>query len=249
VLILNRRSMERCFPEGSVTEVELGADAMVLKRPDRTREVPYQSISRVRASGSLLALEVRGRRPMVELLPLDLLPDDALEFIRVRGLGAWPATDRLGDGTPSRRFVVPAGWAAHVAAVQTRENLRHAGLWIRIGTAIVLSMLLATIAGSWWPLVLAPLLSVASAWLGYTRTRRAVGLALPAGSVAATETRDDRLVSRNAGGVREIRFDDIRSLVVRDDVVLLGMTSGPKVLALARDLVPDELLQRHQLAR
>jgi hypothetical protein len=67
---------------------------------------------------------------------------------------------------------------------------------------------------------------------------------VPDGSVATTDVFEDRLVSRNAGGVREIRYADVRAIEVRGDVVLIRMTTERNVGVIARALIPDELPQR-----
>ena len=240
VKVVTRGLGERLFPEGSVTEVELGDDSLVIKRPTRTRSMRYRAIFRVRATGSFLRVERRGRL-VAELLPLGMLPDDAIEFIRTRARGAWPVT-ALGEGNPDRQVVVPVGWAAHVAASYTRAMTRSAGHWTRLGVALLVSALLAVVAGTSWLLV-APVWALLSVTVTYARTRRAIASALPTGSVATTEFLEDRFISRNAGGVREIGFADIRSVDVRGDVVLLRLTARRETLAIARALLPEDQLQ------
>ena len=60
--------------------------------------------------------------------------------------------------------------------------------------------------------------------------------------MATTHVLDDRVVSRNAGGEREIRFDDVRSVEVSGDVLLLELLSQPGRMLIARELVPDDML-------
>jgi len=238
--IINRRMVMRLFPDGSVTEVELGKDSLVLMRPTRTRAVPYRTIFRVRATECFLRFELRGR-PLAELLPHGLLPDDAVEFIRARARGAWPLAAALGEGNPTRQVVVPAGWATHVAAVHTRAAMRSTSFLARLGLTLLVSAGLAVLAGPAW-LVVAPLLALLNVAVTYARTRRAIATALPTGSVATTEFLEDRFIARNARWAREIRFDDIGSLDVCGDVLLLQLASGSGKLAIARALVPDDTL-------
>jgi hypothetical protein len=62
--------------------------------------------------------------------------------------------------------------------------------------------------------------------------------------VATTEFLDDRFVSRNHGGVREIRYDDVLAVDVRGDVALLRLATMPGRMLIARALLPDEQLAR-----
>lgn len=239
--VANRRMVRRRFPDGSVTEVELGRDTLVIRRPARTRSAPYGAIRRVRANRSFVVVELHGRL-LPELLPLGLLPDDAIDLIRTRSRGVRPAT-AVAAGVPDREMVVPAGWSAHVAGVATRAALRTRGLWVRFGLALLVALLLAAVADPAW-LLLVPVLTLPTLVHVHGGTSRAVARAMPTGSVASTEFSTDRFVSRNVGGVREIRFDDIRSTYVRGDVVLLRLVSSPQPVAIARSLVPEDQLER-----
>ena len=237
---LNRRLVTRLFPIGSVTEVELGEDSLVITRPTRTRTVPYRRIFRVRASGAFLRVEIKGRL-MAELLPLGMLPDDAVQLIRTRARDLWPVTT-VGEGSPDRQVVIPADWAAQVADAHTRAWRRTTGFWIRLGVVLLVAVLLAGLAHPAWLLV-APAWAITSVAGTYTRTRRTVAAAVPAGSVASAEFLEDRFITRNAAGAREIRFDEIRTADVRGDVVLLRLAGRRPVLAIPRALLPDDALQ------
>ena len=237
----NRRYATRRFPAGSVTEVELGDDALVINRPTGTREIPYGRIHRVRPRGSFWSVEVRGRF-VGEMLPLALLPEDAVEFIRTRARGAWPADAMPVAGTPTRQRTVPSGWAAHVAGVYTGYLLRRRDYWIRVGLASVVAALLAVTFGWAWLLV-APAVALLVGAATYEQVRRSSLSVLPVGSRATTHFFDDRFISRNAGGTREIRFDDVRSIDVRDDVVMVGFASQRGRLLIARDLIPENALE------
>ena len=78
----------------------------------------------------------------------------------------------------------------------------------------------------------------------YLQARRALASVLPVGSVASTTFLDDRFISRNAGGTREISFGDVRGATVRGDLVLLTLASQRGRMLIARDLVPDEMRER-----
>ena len=141
------------------------------------------------------------------------------------------------------QMTVPAGWTAHLATVHTRASLTGRRFLVRVGTASVVSVFLAlTVAPAW--LLAAPVLALVSLGIAHGQARRALAAALPTGSVASTEVLDDRLVSRNAGGTREIRFDQVRSVDVRGDVVLLTLASVRGTMLIARALIPDDLLER-----
>jgi hypothetical protein len=239
-VVINRWWVRRLFPEGSVTEVELGEDSLTFRRPAGTRSVPYQAVIRPRAGGSLLRFELRGR-PRVEWVPLGLLPDDAIDFIVARARDAWPLSATLGTGNVTRQFTVPPGWAAHVAAAHTRSALASAKVWVRIGLALVAVVGLALVAGIGW-IAVAPLPGLLAVAVTYERTRRAIATAMPIGSVTTSEFLDDRVIIRNARWAREIRFGDISTIDVRGDVVFLGTASGPKRIAVARALIPDDAL-------
>lgn len=240
--MLIRRRVARDYPLDSVTEVEVGAEALVVRRPTGTQTVPYREIARVRPIGSWLTIARRGRM-VADLLPKDLLPYTAVELIRARARGVAPATAGEWDGEPTRQMVVPTGWAGHVAAVHTREGLRHPRFWFRLGLATVTAAAVAVMSSPAW-LMAAPVLALVSLAAAYGQARHAIGSVLPSGSIASLEVLDDRLVSRNAGGVREIRYDEILSVVVRDDVVLLRLTSAKGQMLLARELLPDDVLER-----
>jgi hypothetical protein len=239
-IVINRRMVTRLFPDGSVTEVELDEDSLVLRRPTRTRSVPYRAVIRLRATECFLGLALRGR-PRVELLPLGLLPDDAIEFIRARARGAWPLSAPLGHGSATRQVVVPEGWANHVAAVQTRAEMSRPKFWTRVGLAFLVSAGLAVLTGSGWLVVIAPGMALFAVAVTFARTRRAIATAMPTGSVASTEFLDDRLISRNARWAREIRFDDIRAVDGRGDVVFLETSSRSGKIVIARALIPDDV--------
>jgi hypothetical protein len=241
--VFNRRMMERLFPVGSVTEVVVGRDSLVIKRPNRVRSLPYRKIFRVRPAGSFMRVQLRGHL-VAELLPLEMLPDQAIEFIRAKAEGRGPVMSP-GEGRATRQVVVPVGWAAEVAAVCTVALVRSTGFWVRLGLVLMASTLLAAATIPWW-LLAAPVLALINVTVAYVGTRRTLALALPPGSLATTEFLDDRFISRNRGGGREIQLDEIRSVDVRGDVALLRLVSQRKTLAIARTLLPDDRLQRLQ---
>lgn len=239
---INRRMMVRLFPLGSSTEVEVGRDSLVIRRPTGTRSVPYQAIFRVRARRSVLRIELRGR-PVAELLPNGLLPADEIEFIHLRSRGLWPLASAPEQRSPDRTFVVPPRWAAQVAGVVTRDALRGAEFWVRFGLTLLVSVLLATLGGRVW-LFLAPVLSIAGLLYAYVGTHRAVAATLPAGALASADFLEDRLITRNSVGLREIPIATIRAMDIYGDVVLLRLRSGTKTVAIALCLIPDDLLGR-----
>jgi hypothetical protein len=251
VLILRRvftaRVIAPRFPAGSLTEVALGAETLAVRRPNGTREIPYRRIVAVRQHGSFLMLHARGQ-VVAEVLPAEMLPDDAVVFIRARARGAFPAATVPEAGEPTRTFVVPDGWPARVAAAHTRAALGRPATLARIGLAVLAVALLAWWAGPWW-LLAVPIMVLTLTTASYLQARRMAESVLPPGSVASSEVYEDRLVVRNAGGVREIRFDDVRSVDVRGDVLLLSLASRRGTLLLARALVPDDalvLLRAHE---
>jgi hypothetical protein len=233
-----RRRLERTFPPGSVTEVELAEDCLVLRRPTGVRSIPYRSITRVRADGRFQTIALRGR-PFGEVLPSRLLPADAIALIELRRRGLSPS-----DGVPAtgqtRRVVVPLGWAGHAAGVSTLALLGTARPWTRLGLLFLVTVPIAVAAGLGWLLV-SPGVALL-VWTGYyLQTRHAVAAVLPAGTTASTEFLDDRFITRNALGQREVRYDEVESAETRRDLVLLRMAAGGTLL-IARALVPDEAL-------
>jgi hypothetical protein len=239
---VSRARMRRLFPTGSVTEVRLEQDALVLTRPASTRTVPYDRVRRVRRYEHTRWVVVRAR-PFVEVLPASLLPDQAVEILEARAAGARPPAWSPAPTGPVRDLVVPEGWAAHVAAVSVRATLRSPRFWARLGLALLVAGVAAHAAGPLW-LAVGPALALIAVTVAYLRTREAMARATPSGSVASIETLDDRLVSRTARWTRDIRFDEVRAVDVHDDVVFLVMTSAPRRLALARALLPDAILER-----
>ena len=239
VKVINGRSVRKRYPPGSVTEVEIGEDELVVRRPSGSRSLPYAQIRKVRRFGSIVSVEVRGRF-LPELLLTELLPEEAVEVVRARA-GRRPRVREPGvgleDDEPTRRMVVPPGWAAHLAAVHTRRAVRGRRFWARVGLLTLAATVLAALAGPAW-LMAVPALALVIVLATYAQARRAIGAALPAGSVATTQVLDDRFVSRNAGGTREIRFDDVRSVEVSGDVLLLELASQPGNMLIARDWSP-----------
>ena len=248
-----RRQTRRLFPSGSVTEVELGADELAVRRhlptgSDRSRTLAYRDLFRVRATPPLVRLEVAGSFRH-EVLPAGLLPDDAVAFIQARKRGVWPSSSGAAaapEGAPSegtREWVVPHGWAAHVARVYAREQLRGRRYWVTTAFVMLVSGALATRFGPIWlaagaALCLLPLLAV------YVQARRELGLVLLEGSVASTEIVDGTLVSRNTGGVRRLRLEDVTSVRVRGDVVVVRTAVDRASLLFARELMPPEILTK-----
>lgn len=243
----NRWRMRRLYPEGSATEVELTADALILRRPSGTRSIPYGDIRKVKSRERVQWLVVR-RRPLTEALPASLLPPDALDAIRARSRGAVPFSSSPPPTGPARQLVVPEHWASHVAAATVRRTLGRPRFWVRLGLAILVSIPMGLLGGRAW-LALAPALALVSLAVVHLQTRRSIASTLPPGSLAATEVHQDRLVSRSAHWTRVIPFDAIRRIDVRGDVVFIEMTTVPPLLVLARELVPDDLIERHSVSR
>jgi hypothetical protein len=238
----NRRFVRRLFPEGSLTEVELDEDELVIRRPTRTVAVPYHEIFAMRPRRRFWILGRRGHLK-AELLPREMLSDSAVARILSKARGLQPMS-QSDDGTPDREFVVPTGWATHVATLHVRSVLRRRAFWMSRGqvAAFLVSLVLAVVLGPWW-LVLEPALALLAAAVTFETTRLAITRALPELSLATTGFRPESLVSRNASGVREIRYDEIRFVEPRSDVVFLHLTTPAGVLAMSRDLLPEELVR------
>ena len=243
---LNRRRMRHLYPAGSVTEVELTEDALVLQRPSGTRSIPYADLRKVDTREDVLRLVVRGR-PLTEVLPAGLLPPEALDAVRIRARGAVPSAAPP-PSAPDRQLVVPEGWASHVAAATVVRTLVGPRFWARVGLGTLVSIAMASIGGLPW-LAIVPALALLSLLAVFVQTRRAIAAAQPPGSLRSTEVRGDRLISRGAHWTREIPFADIRRADVRGDVVFLEMTTRPPLLALPRGLVPEELIEQRRSSR
>jgi hypothetical protein len=242
------RRISAQYPAGSVTEILLGAEDLVIVRPSGDRsEIGYRGVRRVRTFGSLQAIYSRSSF-WPELLPTGALTEEALTYLddRMRGDRPGSVDDAKNDVTQAdvtRSFVVPPGWAAHVAGVYTRSVLRRRAFLVRFGLVAMALVVLAALESPWWALLIPSFLAV-TALSVYVPTRRMLDRVVPDGSVATTDVFEDRLVSRNAGGVREIRYADVRAIEVRGDVVLIRMTTERNVGVIARALIPDELPQR-----
>lgn len=237
---LNRRAARRLFPPGSVTEVELNGDTLVIRRPTGSRSVPYRAVRRVRTTAAYLVLEARSA-PFGELLPRGMLPEEAVELIRARSRDTVSEMTVVGLGDPTRQMAVPDGWATHVATLHTAALMSGVRFWGRIALTLLLVVPLAFISGPEWLLLIPTVTGVLIA-VTFVRTQRAIAAALPPGSKMSSHVRDDRLITRNVGGSREIPFDQVRSVDVRGDVVFLRLSDGPVALAIARSLIPDETL-------
>jgi len=243
----NRQRMRRLFPTGSVTEVRLEQDALVLTRPGGTRTIPYGRIRRVRAYEHTRWIVAR-ERPIVEVLPAGLLPPDALDLIEARSRGVVPVSTPSPPTASARQVAVPENWARHVAWMTLTRNLRRPRFWVRLGLGLLVSAPIALVAGPAW-LALAPAVALLSVTFGYVHTLRAMAEAAPPGSLISTEAHDDRLITRNPRWSRLIPFDHIRGIDVHGDLVFLEMTTAPPLLVMARELVPDDLIERHRASR
>jgi hypothetical protein len=236
-----KRGLARRFEVGSVTTVRVDEDGLELTGRRGTRLLPYSDIRSLLRAETFVLLICR-RRPRSEPLPASLLPAALVEYVEMRALGVRPVTTPEPHGDHVRRFVVPEGWARHLARVYAREVLRPPMVWLRFGLAelvvVALTIWVHPALGILVPLLLAGLLVGA-----YLPTLRNLTPRLPAGSVATTELFEDHFVSRNQGGAREFRYADVVSAQVRGDVVLLRTASAPPWL-IARSLLPDDVLDR-----
>ncbi|HEY3530472.1 MAG TPA: hypothetical protein VGK78_15110 [Nocardioides sp.] len=239
---LRERQIEAQYPAGSVTEIAMGVDGLVLVRPSGAATViPYGAIRLVQTFGSLQTIKTRGRL-WPEILPTGALPEPVIEYLTVRGQGARPVADSGLSGGITRQFVVPPGWARHVSHVYAGWALQRRAFLLRFGLASVGILVVAAFVGVVWA-VAVPILGAAVFVAVYEPTRRNVRRASPQGSVATAEFLEDRFISRNAGGSREIRYDDVLFVVIRGDVVMMRMRSGPTGV-MPRVLFPDDVLER-----
>jgi hypothetical protein len=239
---MRERQIAAQYPAGSVTEITLGAEDLVVVRPSgEQRVMPYATIRLVRTYGSMLAVQARGRLwPLI--LPTGALPSQAVDRLAARAGGAPPTTVIEPSGGQLRQFTVPDGWSGHLARVFVASTLRRRTFVVRFGSTALVLLVLGVLVSWWWALVVPVLLAVLLAGV-YVPTRRRLAAVLPAGSEATTEAFADRFVSRNGGGAREIRYADVQAVMVRRDVAMLRLASGP-VLLIARSLVPDEVMAR-----
>jgi hypothetical protein len=235
-----RRRAVRLYPEGAETEVELTEEALVLRRASGVRSIPYADIRTVKPRERVLWIVV-SRRPLAEPLPADLLPPAAVDAIRARSRGAVPASTAPAPTGPLRQIVVPQHWASHVAAATVRRHLRRPRFWTRLALGIVVSIPMAVIGGRAW-LAVAPVLALLSLAVAFVQTRRVITWALPPGSTTSAEIHHDRVISRSVRWTRDIPLADIRRIDVRGNVVFFEMTTRPPLLALARELVPADLI-------
>lgn len=236
------RRVARMLPAGTVVEAELGETELLVRGASDTRAIPYGVIHDLRARGAFLEVRLRGAGALTRL-PVDLLPDEAVEAVRAAtgttstpGPEAEPAT---------RSWVVPDGWAGHVASAVTAAGLRGAAWWVKVGVVTVVALLVAALVDPRW-LLAVPVAMLLSIALGYVVVRRRVAAVLPVGSVATVRVSSDSFVLRTSAGTRAIRFTSvaaIRFLGARRDVVLLRLRPADGLLV-ARALLPDELLER-----
>jgi hypothetical protein len=171
-----------------------------------------------------------------------VLPPPVVERLAARAGRGSPLTVIEPTGGQMRQFTVPTGWSEHLARAYVASTLRRRRFVVRFGSTSLVLLVLGALLNWWWAIVVPTLLIVVLVGV-YVPTRRRLAVALPAGSEATTEVLGDRLVSRNAGGAREIRYDDVEAVTVRNDVAMLRLASG-SVMLLARSLVPDEILAR-----
>lgn len=233
----DRRYAARLFPPGLTLEAELGDAALVVRRPSGAVRVDYATLRGVTVTPDLVRLARRGH-PQGEILPRALLPDEAIELLRRRG-GTRPVEP--GPTPGAHRFVVPEGWASHVARVHTILALGERRFWGRFLVSVLVALALA-VTTSPAALLLVPVFLVTAGVVTYVRARGVFAAALPTGSTATTDYEDEQVVSRNALGVRRVPYDDIATVRTRDDLVVLTLRSMPGVWLLPRALVPDERL-------
>ncbi len=234
-----RRTMRRLFPAGSMTEVELKEDSLVIRRPTGAHVLPYRGMTRVQKNDLWVRVFMRGQA-RAELLPAGLLPEHALGLLRGRA-GRTPAMVVVPDHEPTCSMLVPVGWADHLAATHVRATMGSAPLWVStIGPASVGGLLGVLVAPAWW--LLGPLVVLVRLLVALQRTRSVMARSVPAGSTATTYVLEDRFISCNAGGTREILFQDIRRSAVYDDVVVLRLGSARGHFLIARALLPSDTL-------
>jgi len=239
-----RRRLRRLFPPGSTTEVTVTADELVIAGPTGSRTLSFEQMTVVKTLERFLVICLRSMRS--ELIPVGVLPEDALAYVSARAVGVWPASDQPAQGDDVRTFVVPDGWEGHLAAVYTRFALARRGFVLRFGLTAVVVALIALALDPWWLLLVPALLGVIVVGL-YAGTRRNAVRAVPSGSIATLELLEDGFISRNTSGSRETRYADVREFEVRADVVLLR-TSARSWRLMALALFPDDVVDRMRQA-
>lgn len=237
-----RRRIRRLFPEGSSTEVTVDEESVVLDGPTGVRTLTFDQMTMARTSGSFLVLCLRRPRLRTALIPCGVLSDAAVDYVTARAQGARPAPDIEPRGGDLREFVVPPGWAGHVATVYTWSMLRRPAFLERFGVATLAILFAAVLLHPAWAALVPLLLGILLLGV-WAPTRRNVLTAAPEGSVATTEFLDDRFISRNAAGAREIRYADLGSVTLSGDVVLLRVISGP-TRVMPKALFADDVLAR-----
>ena len=111
---------------------------------------------------------------------------------------------------------------------------------LRLGLTSLVILVLALVLSPAW-MIAVPVLWLLVAFGVYWPTRHRLGQALPDGSVSTIEFLDDRLISRNASGAREVRYAGVREVDVRGAVASVRLVTGQPFL-MARALLPDEVL-------
>jgi hypothetical protein len=196
----------------------------------------------VKPTGSLLVLCLGKSGIRMELLPTGLLPDHVVAYVtaRSRGLSPVPVEEPTSEG--ARRFVVPPGWAEHIARIYTASALRRPQVLRRVGLATFVIVGVAALVGPLWALAV-PLLWALLVFSIYEPLRANARRDAPEGSLMTTEFLEDRIIYRNTGGQREFRYSDVVQVDVRGDVVLMRLRTR-QTGVLARALFPDDVLAR-----
>jgi hypothetical protein len=239
---LERRRLRRQFPAGSTTEVTVGEEGMVLVGPSGARRVGYEQMTVVKTMGSWVVVCLRRPRMRSLLIPNGALPDTVVERLRARALFPPPLPSMESRGGDVRELVVPPGWAAHLARVHTARAIMRRTPLLRLGLTSLVILVLALVLYPAW-MIAVPILWLLVGFGVYWPTRHRLGQALPDGSVSTIEFLDDRLISRNASGAREVRYADVGEVDVHGDVASVRLVTGQTFL-MARALLPDEVLQR-----
>jgi hypothetical protein len=235
-----RRRLRRLFPAGSTTEVTVTADDLVIAGPTGARTISFERMTVVKTLDRFLVICLRSMRS--ELIPIGVLSEEAVAYVSARAQGVWPAADQPTQGEDVRTFVVPDGWAGHLATVYTRFALARRGFLVRFGLTAVVVALIALALDPWWLLLGPALLGVIVVGL-YGGTRRNALRAVPSGSIATLELLEDGFISRNASGSRETRYADVHAFEVRGDVALVR-TSARSWRLMALALFPDDIVER-----
>jgi hypothetical protein len=251
VYVLSNLQVRKVVPVGSVHRAALGPDTLFTESLLGSAAMPYGLFGRIRASDHVVLLQnVRAKQWVA--LPRAVFPGAVLDELRERvrvaepSTGVEPPTDTRGgqpEGVTSS-WTVDADYTKRVSRAYVAELIfspaRAAVLsLIVVGTSVGMAIATDATAGAGVVLVgvVVATFLVAFAFLA-SSLRRRVSKQIPAGSTFRVSVGAERLWIEGPGATGEMRYEMLRGVRLRGDIVLVRTAVRGQLLAMPAQLLP-----------